>query len=91
MQSCGNEASPATALNCWLAVNSLRWAAGVPATAAGGTNGTNSFRLAISNNIVSSTTITNIKAAAVSKHGTHKRVVLLESAGFFRGVPRTLI
>lgn len=65
MQQCGNEASPATALPCRLAVNALRWAAGVPATTSPGSNSSTSFRLAVSPNVVSTTAINAIKTAAV--------------------------
>jgi len=57
MQTCGDEASPATSLPCRLAVNALRWAAN--------RTGSSSFRLAVSNNVLSSTQISAIKTAAV--------------------------
>ena len=68
IMSCGYEVNPATALSCRLAVNSLRWAAGVNTSAAN--TAANTFRLAIdpgsfsgppSNQIAN-----NIKTAAVS-------------------------
>jgi hypothetical protein len=62
MTQCGSEASPAAAMSCRLAVNALRWAAGVPAT-----NKT-AFRVAVSANAVNSQQIGAIKTAAVSAH-----------------------
>jgi hypothetical protein len=69
MMQCGAEASPATAMSCRLAVNALRWAAGVPATSI-----TTAFRVAISANAVSSQQMAAIKTAAVSAlllHASH--------------------
>jgi len=61
MKACGDAASPATSLPCRLAVNALRWAAGVSANS----TGSSSFRLAVSSGALSSTQINAIKTAAV--------------------------
>jgi hypothetical protein len=63
MTQCGSEANPATAMPCRLAVNALRWAAGVPAT-----NTTTAFRVAVGSNAISSQQMAAIKTAAVSAH-----------------------
>jgi hypothetical protein len=63
MMQCGNEASPATALPCRLAVNALRWAAGGPA---GNGGNSSSFRLAMSKGVLSGTQLSAIMTAAVS-------------------------
>lgn len=68
MMQCGAEASPATSLPCRLAVNTLRWAAGVPAVS----GGNSSFRLAVSKGILSGTQLSAIVTAAVSP-STHCR------------------
>lgn len=83
LQICGDETAPATALTCRLMVNSLRWAAGL---AADGSNGT-SFRLAMFNNPVSSTTITNLKTAAVRDTERDPcRAAATDAAGVLRGM-----
>lgn len=62
MMQCGAEASPATAPSCRLAVNSLRWAAGIPAASTSNTT----LRVAISRNAINSAQLAAIKLAAVS-------------------------